>query len=708
MNDLFRLTAALLLTGAVIGYAAPGAARRLGVPTGLARAGGMVVSMLLAVAAGALVTAAGARQLTRCARSATRATCEATATVLNLPAPIDHGPSLNLVLRVDALGALFLMLVAVFSTAIALYSLGWLRHDPQASWVAGSFDLFVAASLLAVAADVGLWVIISLELVTLFSADLVRYRGRRDGSLTASTTAVRTYLTVSHVGLILLLVGLVPVLPRVVGGLTVVPEAPTGLAQTVSIGLILTGLAARAGLAPFHFWVPVVHPQLPTNTHAMMSAIMLKIPVYLMIRLLLGHRLGPVPPWWGAVLLLVSAVTALVTVAYALVSKDLKTALAYHSVENVAIIVAGLGAAVLFGAAGGTTGGGAAASRHAGAATVALVACLYHVVNHATFKSLLFLGTGSIERITGTVELANLGGLLRWAPWTGVPFLLGALAISGLPPLNAFISEWLTLQALFGGSSVYTDRPAEALPALVALATAVLALATAVALTATAFVKLAGQCLLGPPRAAVDRGQQSWPERAVLVVLALACIILGLQPWILLPWLTAAVLPLVDGGQSGVLHADPWRLQVDLAGYSPGISTLPLVLLWLAPLAIAVLTGALHWPRRPVWVGGTAHEAVEMQYTGSAFSASLWEPIARVREGAPSGFLPATVRVTSRRVVVEQGNRAVNVLLRWIGTGSERFGSWVHSGDVRRYLLYIAVAVAVGLLIAILYPVGSP
>jgi hydrogenase-4 component B len=704
MNDLFRLTAGLLVTGAVIGYAAPAAGRLLHVPGGRARAWGMVTSMMLAVAASAVVGAAGAWHLVRCTRAASgAAACERTATVLDLPAPIDQGPYLGLVLRVDALTTLFLVLVAVFSAAIAVYSLGWLRGDPQASWVAGSFDLFVAATLLAVAADIGLWVIIALELVTLFSTDLVRYRGRCGGSLTESTTAVSTYLTVSHVGLICLLVGLIPVLPRAMGGLPVAPAAPTGLAQSVSIGLILTGLAARAGLVPFHFWVPVVHPQMPTNTHAMMSAVMLKIPVYLMIRLLLGHRLGSVPPWWGAVLLLVSATTALVTVAYAMVSKDLKTALAYHSVENVAIIVAGLGAAVLFGAAGG-----AVHPRHAGAATVALIACLFHVVNHAAFKSLLFLGTGSIERITGTVRLEALGGLLRLAPWTGVPFLIGALAISGLPPLNAFVSEWLTLQAFFGGGTVYTDRPSAALPALVALVTAVLALAMAVALTATALLKLAGDCLLGPPRAAVRSTGQSWPERAVLTVLALACVALGLQPWVLLPWLTAAAMPLVNGAQAGVLDADPWGLRVDLVGYTASVPTLPLLLLWLLPLLIGAVTGALRWPGRQVWVGGTAHRPEEMQYTGSAFSAQIWDPIATVGQDAPSGPLPATVRVTSRRVVVEQGNRAVNVLLSWIEAGSERFGTWVHSGDVRRYLLYIGIAVAAGLLIAILYPVSSP
>jgi formate hydrogenlyase subunit 3/multisubunit Na+/H+ antiporter MnhD subunit len=635
--------------------------------------------------------------------AAGQAACSRSLVVIALPPPVRGVPALDLSIHLDGLAALFVAVAGFCATAIAVYSLGWLRDDPLRDAVAGSFSLFVGATLLVLVVNSVFWLFVALELVTLASADLVRYRGRVGGSIEASRTALRTYLLVSHFGLMLVLAGLLPVaVTRGAIDLDVLRLPGTTTVPAASFCLVLLGLSMRAGLVPFHFWVPVVHPQLPTNTHAMMSAVMLKLTVYLMIRMFFERVLGPVTWWWGALLLVLASVTAVVTVFYALLSKDLKTALAYHSVENVGIILAGVGLALLL---GDESWGSDPARR--GAAAVALLASLYHVVNHALFKTLLFLCTGSIERRTGTVRIGDLGGLLRHAPWTGVTFLVGAVAIAGLPPLNGFISEWLTLQSLLGGKAVYRPGGAMALVTMAAVATALIGLAMAMAVTAVAFLKITGEAVLGQRRWADDGVREGRPVRAVLGALAGVCLLLGLQPWLLVPWLSAAVAP--EHVDLSVLHATPTGLSIELpaAGgevpYRAALPVLPLILLCLLPVVLLLLLRWGGWERRPVWAGGQPFAPDRMEYTGGAFSALVWEPVAREHHMIHGTPLPTAFRVSPRRVVVEQGNRLYNCLVRVVLQVSERIGRSLANGDIRSYLLYIfsAVVAVLALLTAV-------
>lgn len=694
MGDAALLTALIFLAGAFAGHGAAATGRLLRVSADRALRVGTALSLAMTLSGSVAVVVRGVRFLARCGSDGTGC-APRRHTLITVATLLPHGPRLDLELQLDALAAVFLVMIALLAGLIAVYSWGWLRADPLAGWVSGSLNLFVLAMLASVAVGVGLWMIIALELMTVFSADLVRYQGRRGGDIAESITAVRTYLVVNQLGLLCLLLGLLPALVtpgnRVLGG----------TARSASIALVLIGLGARCGLAPFHFWVPVVHPHLPTNTHALMSAAMLKIPIYLMIRILFGQVLGPVPRWWGAVVLVIAGATGLICVAYAMVSHDLKTALAYHSVENVGIIMIGVGAALLFGGASEPSG-----VHPPGAAVLALVAGLYHVVNHSLFKSLLFLGTGAVERLTGTVTLSQLGGILRSAPRIGWPFLVGALAISGLPPLNGFVSEWLTFQALFGGAALH-EQTVSALPELTAVTVAVTTLAMTLAPTATAFLKMAGDCLLGPTRRPGDPAARAWSVELMPCLLALGCILLGLQPWLLVGWLHAAAVGVVSEPGTRSVTGDPASLQVAVAGYSAHLPTLPLLMLWLVPAGLWLILTPTRWTRRPVWVGGTAFDGRRMQYTGSAFAAQVWDPIAGEPGAARSGVLPTAVAVARRRVVTEQANRLVNVVVRSVERASEWFGGRAQSGDVGQYLLYIAVAVMVALVTAILYPTGG-
>jgi hydrogenase-4 component B len=434
---------------------------------------------------------------------------------------------------------------------------------------------------------------------------------------------------------------------------------------------------------------------------------MLKIPVYLMLRFFLGGITGPVQWWWGAVVLVLAGLTALVTVFYALLTSDLKVALAYHSVENIGIILVGVGLALLF-----------SDHRFAGlpavraAAGLALLASLYHVINHGLFKSLLFLCAGSIERQTGTVKLSQLGGLCRALPWTAFTFLTGAAAIAELPPLNGFISGWLTLQALFGGQQVYDKQAPVALFIMPAVIVALVALALAVGTTALAFVKITGQSLLGEPRGKPVSGPEPWSMRTIMTALAGTCLLLGLQPWLLVPWLSSALVPL-HYHLSG-LAATPAQLAIHIPAaqapplYHATLPIWPLLLLTGSAIGLTALLQAWRWTRRPVWAGGTALDRDSLQYSGNALSALLWEPMSRrrphraaVEDGllteekghGAAGPYREELPLSPRRSVPELANYACNRLVWRIAAVSKGFGNRFQNGDVRSYLLYMFMIV---------------
>jgi formate hydrogenlyase subunit 3/multisubunit Na+/H+ antiporter MnhD subunit len=317
--------------------------------------------------------------------------------------------------------------------------------------------------------------------------------------------------------------------------------------------LAFFGFGAKAGLIPLHAWLPEAHPAAPSPVSALMSGVMIKTAIYGIVRVSFD-LLGAVRWEWGVLVLVVGAGTTLFGVLFALMQHDLKRLLAYHSVENVGIILLGLGLAMVYFGFG-----------HPQAGTLALIAGLYHTLNHAVFKGLLFLGAGSILHATGLRDLNAMGGLARSMPATAFYFLVGALAISALPPLNGFVSEWLTFQAALQASQLEHG----VVRSLVPLFAATLALAGA--LTAMCFVKVYGVAFLGRPRRAPDAahppGDASLAERLGLAWLTAACFVLGLFP-------AAMLLALNRVGQS-------------LTGASLGTEALESSWLWLVPTAAA-------------------------------------------------------------------------------------------------------------------------
>ncbi|MBX9635372.1 MAG: hydrogenase 4 subunit B, partial [Magnetospirillum sp.] len=374
--------------------------------------------------------------------------------------------------------------------------------------------------------------------------------------------------------------------------------------------LVLLGAGSKAGLIPLHAWLPLAHPAAPSHVSALMSGVMTKVALYGMIRVLFDLH-GHVGWQWGATMMLVGGITAVMGVLYAVLQDDIKKLLAYSTVENIGVAVIGLGLAIAFKDDGERE-----------LAALALVAGLYHMLNHAIFKSLLFLGAGAVITATGERSLGALGGLLKRMPWTGAAFLVGAAAISALPPLNGFVSEWLVLQALFKGPVV----PHWAMKFGVPVVGAFLALAAALA--ATCFVRAFGIAFLGRPRseAAAEAEDVSFGMRWSLVGLAALCVILGVIPVTITDHLSTVVQPLT-GVHFAVSSDLGWPFLSPVSNTRGSYSGTVLMMVGLLLFGMAILLvhrlGTTAMRAADAWDCGHAEDIPQTQYTGQSFAQPL-------------------------------------------------------------------------------------
>jgi len=291
-------------------------------------------------------------------------------------------------------------------------------------------------------------------------------------------------------------------------------EALSPVKRDAAFLLFLAGFGVKAGIIPLHIWLPEAHPVAPSNISALLSGVLIKTGIYGLTRVLFDF-LGTPPNWWGVTVLTIGTVSAILGVLYALMQHDLKRLLAYHSIENIGIILMGLGASLMF-----------LHTHHPVLAALALIAGLYHTINHAIFKALLFLGAGAVLHSTQTRNMEEMGGLIKRMPKTAFFFLIGAVAISALPPLNGFVSEWLTYQSLLQGFGTTASLVWLVFP----LSGAMLALTGALA--AACFVKAFGITFLAQPRSAqVANAKEAAPTMLWgMGLLTVACVFLGLFP----------------------------------------------------------------------------------------------------------------------------------------------------------------------------------
>jgi hydrogenase-4 component B len=598
-----------------------------------------------------------------------------------------HGASgLSLTYAVDGLSAWFLMVLAGTAIPVAVFSLGYFAHPHylHRSTVPGAaFNVLLGAMEMVFTADDAITFLFAWELMTLATAALVATEHERR----PSRRAAFLYLAMSHVGTGCLIAGFLTL--AAASGSIAFPVAlagavPPGRAGDVLFVLFLIGFGVKAGVIPFHVWLPEAHPAAPSSISALMSAVVIKSGIYGLIRVC-AFGLGVPRLSWSVLMLSLGAVSAVLGVLYALMQHDLKRLLAYHSIENIGIILLGLGAGMM-----------ALAYGRPDVASVGISASLYHVLNHAVFKGLLFLGVGGIAVAAGTRQIERLGGLLRRMPWTGLFFLVGAMAISGLPPLNGFASEWLTFQAfLFGFRG--SDEPLVHL--LFPLAAAVLALTTALA--AACFVKAFGISFLALPRSAeaataVECGPTMLAPQAFL---ALLCAALGLFPGSVVGVLEGVMGTLPGLQPAAEMAGSPLAMASGLAAFDtvvPMIMTGALAGGMVLALALVLRSGAVR--RVPTW-GCGGQLTPETEYSATAFSKPLmmifravYRPTREVEALAKvSPYYPQEVRY--RAQIEPTFERFVYGPLVRVILGAANGMKVLQAGSLHAYLAYVLALV---------------
>ncbi|OGG51198.1 MAG: hydrogenase 4 subunit B [Candidatus Handelsmanbacteria bacterium RIFCSPLOWO2_12_FULL_64_10] len=601
----------------------------------------------------------------------------------------------GLALGLDRLSAFFILVVAVGAAPSALYAIGYTRAYEGRCSLAGmgvAFNAFLAAMLLVPLARNVLTFLALWEAMSLASYFLVMTEGEREEVQRAGWV----YLVMTHAGFACLLAGFL-LMARATG--TVDFAAWRGLSAGLegtlrdTIFLLLAlGFGSKAGVIPLHVWLPRAHPAAPSHVSALMSGVMIKLGVYGLVRVGFDW-LGVGPVWWGGAALAVAALSAVLGVLYALVEHDLKRLLAYHSVENIGIILLGVGAGMLF-----------QSYRLDDLASLALIAALYHTLNHATFKGLLFMGAGAVLHATHTRNVEEMGGLIKRMPQTAACFLVGSVAISALPPFNGFISEWLTFQSLL--LSFQVSAPAVNL----VFALAVAALALTGGLAAACFVKAFGITFLALPRSEHARNAREvgWTLRAPMVLLAVACLLLGVAPSIVLGPLNALALELTHASPEAHFGWDALVVKESFATASPLCLAVALVaLLGAIPLALRVLGASARRRVYETWGCGRALQTARFEYTATAFANPfkrvfdrLYRPVEQVHVDAhpESRFFVRTItyRHETRSVFEDALYRP---LIRFSQQVARR-ARILQSGNVHSYLLYILIALVTLLVLA--------
>ncbi len=513
--------------------------------------------------------------------------------------------------RIDALTAFFLTVVNLGGATTSLYAIGYGRHEEAPMRVLPFYPAFLAAMNLVLLADDAFVFLLSWELMSLASWAIVLAHHRDP----ANMRAAYIYLVMASFGTLALLLAF-GLLAGADGGYAFAAmraAGPAPLAAGLAVILVLVGAGSKAGLVPLHVWLPLAHPAAPSHVSALLSGVMTKVGVYGFVRVVFD-LIGAPTPWSGLVVLTLGGITATLGVLYALMQHDLKRLLAYHTVENIGIIFIGLGLALAFRANGMDV-----------AAALALTAALFHVFNHSVFKSLLFFGAGAVLNATGERDMERLGGLIHRMPQTAIVFLIGCMAISALPPLNGFVSEWLTFQAILVSPQLPQWGLKLAVPAVGAL------LALSAALAAACFVKAFGVTFLGRPRtpAAANASEVDGFSLAAMFILAGLCVVAGVLPGFVIDAL-APVAKALAGDVMPKQVGVPWMSIVPIGESRSSYNGLIILafLICLGTLtALAIHRFATRATRRSaIWDCGFPLDAPQTQYTSSSFAM----PIRRV------------------------------------------------------------------------------
>ncbi len=533
-------------------------------------------------------------------------------------------PWLGMHFQMDALSSVFLVIINLGAAAASLYAIGYSRHEHDSSRILPFYPVFLAAMTLVVIAADAYDFLVFWEFMSLTSWALVM--AHHEEAETRSAGII--YLLMASAGALALLLAF-----GLLGGISGqydfsamrAAHPPAWAGATVML-LALLGAGSKAGLVPLHVWLPRAHPAAPSHVSALMSGVMTKVAVYAFIRIAFDLA-GPAAWWWGLIVLIAGGVTAVLGVLYALMEDDIKIILAYSTIENIGLIFAGLGLALAFKADG-----------LAAAAALALTAALFHAFNHSLFKSALFFGAGAIQTATGSRQLSQLGGLIHRMKISAVPMLVAAMAISALPPLNGFASEWLTLQAILLSPALPQWGLKLAVPAIGAL------LALAAAFAAACFVRFYGFVYLGKPRSlqAANAHETDAFSRAAIIGLAGLCVAAGVLPGIVINLLSPVTQLLLSAhvpSQLGLAWLTIIPISASRSSYNP-----LLIFIFIASsggLTAAVLHryGSRIIRRAPFW--GCGYAGLESESAPGVIISTQY---------SPSGFAQPIKRVFARTI----------------------------------------------------------
>jgi hydrogenase-4 component B len=579
-------------------------------------------------------------------------------------------------LTVDRLSAFFLFLICFVAGPVIVFFIPYAEHHYHRAgrtWIWILLPLFLLSMVVVATASSAFAFLFGWELMTLFSAGLILV----EGDSPERRHDLMIYLLMMHVGAAAVVACYFLFLPyshsldfaAIRGAAGNLP--PT--TRTLIFLLAFIGFGTKAGIIPLHLWLPRAHPIAPSPVSALMSGVMLKTAVYGFVRFGFDF-LGGGPAWWGYLVLFAGAVSGILGVLYALSEQDLKRLLAYSSIENIGIIFLGLGTALIFMAHDARMW-----------ATLALIAALLHTLNHAIFKSLLFLGAGAISNSAHTLDLEELGGLQKRMPFTGATFLIACGSIAGLPLFSGFISEWLTFRSFLAGSTLAGAKAQFLLPLMTG------ALGLIGGLGAACFIKAYGIAFLGRPRSTGATLALEVPTamRVGMMVLATACLAIGILPGAVLQPLLLVV--------SGLIRDSEIPPDITLIS-----RTVPLIAVSLLGLLAVISLTRRNRRAVPTWACGLPELTSRMEYTSTAFSkpirwvfSSVYRPDRKIEVSPADSYFPASISYRSVRTTSFEKSLYRPAVDGIVSVAHQL--RRLHTGNIQFYLLYIFLTL-VGLL----------
>ena len=595
---------------------------------------------------------------------------------------------------IDPVSALFILAIASIGFIASIYSIGYTRlytNKRDTRFLGFLFNLFIVSMLLVVTANNAVVFMILWELMTIVSFFLVIYEHDKPATMKAGYT----YIIMAHVGSAFLAVAFFIMFAHVgtwdfgfddfrkVGGR--MPE----VYKNVVFFLVIIGFGIKAGIFPLHLWLPMAHPAAPTNVSMVMSGVMIKTAIYGFIRFYFEFLL-PCQPWWGVVILIIGATSAILGILYALVEKDIKTLLAYSSIENNGLIIICIGLSMIF-----------KSYNLIALSSLAMIAGLYHLVNHAVFKSLLFGCAGNVYYATHTKNIDELGGLIKRMQITAPLFLVGVLSISAIPPLNGFVSEWFVFQSLLNGFTM----PSVIIKIITIICGAVVALTGA--LVATCFVKAFGISFLAMPRTEHAKHAREVPVimYVSMGLLAVLCVFMGLFP--------AKIMMTVNHVNTHVLGIDivnsltsyDWLqmkiISTNFTQLSPKSAfVFGLILLGITIGALTLIRPGFARKFYETWTCGRSPEP-RLEYTATAFTrpfktifTNLYRPRLEVTTvySVPKFFVKSISYVGEVAPIFER--YFYGPVSQFVLDISNKV-RWVHTGSIHIYLTYIFITLII-------------